>query len=399
MFEKETVFILGAGASWHYGYPTGEELVKKVIEATNFIEKHLNQKRRSAFYGDFTPDFIAKAFPNTQNDIVESTKSLLDVCENIRNKLIIINPPVIDYFLRDNPALQMIGKFLIAMVIKDCEYKSLKEGNINKPTDDRKKANDHWLRFIIYQLLAPRHNNPLDTENIGHHLCENKVSFITFNYDTSLEYKIYQSLSNTEVINSDICNGFINEDRFIHIYGKVNSNDRSTIESTNTVSTYNLWEQFNKDSWSEGTSNKMRTNKVFLDYCYDLATTKDKNKGIKTIGGINGEKHDNEVAINNAKRKIEAAKTVYILGYGFDKQNNELLELGGLLNYTKEKRILFTNFGNHERINKKAGKLFFDDYNAFSGNKLVKTHEDEDYYYEKSIKNVYDAFAYDFDAI
>src|SRR6202022_1873931 len=32
MFRTPTVFILGAGASWHYGYPTGEELVKKVSE-------------------------------------------------------------------------------------------------------------------------------------------------------------------------------------------------------------------------------------------------------------------------------------------------------------------------------------------------------------------------------
>jgi hypothetical protein len=32
MFRNKTVFLLGAGASWHYGYPTGEELVRKVIE-------------------------------------------------------------------------------------------------------------------------------------------------------------------------------------------------------------------------------------------------------------------------------------------------------------------------------------------------------------------------------
>jgi hypothetical protein len=33
MFRVPTVFILGAGASWHYGYPTGEDLVKMVIES------------------------------------------------------------------------------------------------------------------------------------------------------------------------------------------------------------------------------------------------------------------------------------------------------------------------------------------------------------------------------
>jgi hypothetical protein len=32
VFKNPTVFILGAGASWHYGYPTGEDLVKMVIQ-------------------------------------------------------------------------------------------------------------------------------------------------------------------------------------------------------------------------------------------------------------------------------------------------------------------------------------------------------------------------------
>jgi hypothetical protein len=31
MFKAKTVFIIGAGASCHYGYPTGEELVRRII--------------------------------------------------------------------------------------------------------------------------------------------------------------------------------------------------------------------------------------------------------------------------------------------------------------------------------------------------------------------------------
>jgi len=30
MFDAKTVFILGAGASWHYGYPIWEDLVRRV---------------------------------------------------------------------------------------------------------------------------------------------------------------------------------------------------------------------------------------------------------------------------------------------------------------------------------------------------------------------------------
>jgi hypothetical protein len=35
MFTEPTTFILGAGASWHYGYPTGADLIQKTIENAN----------------------------------------------------------------------------------------------------------------------------------------------------------------------------------------------------------------------------------------------------------------------------------------------------------------------------------------------------------------------------
>ena len=42
MFKRKTVFILGAGASWHYGHPTGEDLVRKVIGAANRLAEVFN---------------------------------------------------------------------------------------------------------------------------------------------------------------------------------------------------------------------------------------------------------------------------------------------------------------------------------------------------------------------
>jgi len=36
---RPTVFILGAGASWPYGFPTGGELRSEIIKATNDNKK------------------------------------------------------------------------------------------------------------------------------------------------------------------------------------------------------------------------------------------------------------------------------------------------------------------------------------------------------------------------
>jgi hypothetical protein len=49
MIKNKTVFVLGAGASKPYGYPTGEELFKEVLR----LEKHLGFL-----------NFLNKAFPS-----------------------------------------------------------------------------------------------------------------------------------------------------------------------------------------------------------------------------------------------------------------------------------------------------------------------------------------------
>jgi hypothetical protein len=44
--ENSTVFILGAGASWHYGYPTGEDLVKMVMAKAALAGRFFDHSRR-----------------------------------------------------------------------------------------------------------------------------------------------------------------------------------------------------------------------------------------------------------------------------------------------------------------------------------------------------------------
>jgi hypothetical protein len=60
----------------------------------------------------------------------------------------------------------------------------------------------------------------------------NKVSFITFNYDVSLEYELYHSLKAiAQFSEGNVINKFFEEDRFIHVYGKIrrSGNDGSQL--------------------------------------------------------------------------------------------------------------------------------------------------------------------------
>jgi hypothetical protein len=133
MFTKDTVFILGAGASWHYGYPTGEELVKKVIQKADYACRYLEYSTTSTHR--VLPIFLGVEKPDSAS--VEEIKTTFRLafaqCSALKKGLEQVNPPVIDYYLGWNPGLQKIGKLLIAWVILECEYTHRQNGaNLNR---------------------------------------------------------------------------------------------------------------------------------------------------------------------------------------------------------------------------------------------------------------------------
>jgi hypothetical protein len=61
MFTRKTVFILGAGASWHYGYPTGEELVRMVIQRAEMAKTFFSHSLAKTNVQ--LPNYIKKKLP------------------------------------------------------------------------------------------------------------------------------------------------------------------------------------------------------------------------------------------------------------------------------------------------------------------------------------------------
>jgi hypothetical protein len=61
---------------------------------------------------------------------------------------------------------------------------------------------------------------------------------------------------------------------------------------------------------------------------------------------------------------------------------------------------MFTNFNHSDRVNKAASRLFFHTPNQFSfGQLFVKEANGGRFYYEKSIRDVYEALELDFDSL
>src|SRR6185312_7549510 len=148
MFTEDTVFVLGAGASCHYGYPTGETLVQRVIEKGRQLELFCSKSENNRY-------FVNRHLPkigllngeqpldlNDVGTIFARWNVLAGRCAELVRLLKIQEPLVIDYFLAQNPSVQEIGKLIVALEILECELDFTRD-RMNKSATGK----DNWIRF------------------------------------------------------------------------------------------------------------------------------------------------------------------------------------------------------------------------------------------------------------
>jgi hypothetical protein len=398
MFTKPTVIILGAGASWHYGYPTGEDLVKKVIEKASSLLSYLdwvttNPVPNMNLWPNFLPPTTDEA--TTTQGMHASWHTAHAQCSALKAGLEQVNPLVIDYYLGWNPKLQAIGKLLIAWVILECEYLyhrnkgniNRKELVINSPNKaerinarelDLGKYKDDWCRFIIHQLAI---NCKTSADLLG-----NEIHFITLNYDISLERALYNGLRHIDMLAPDDIETFLSGDRVIHVYGRVHENSRESLPDLK-------WSEQSRDlkgvGVGRGQEQVLLNYKTFFDYIYN------SSQGIHVIDPDDKETNDDK--IKTATEEIGKAEYVYILGYGFDTNNSDRLRLPMALHYqrAKGKFVFFTNFRDINRVTKRASEVCFGNSGGFAPGQLIKIAAST--LYERSLRDVYEALELDFD--
>ena len=189
MISEPTVFVLGAGASCPYGFPSGIGLRADIISSfcdqyQHYMESDPNLERYSAQESN-----KAKKFTDTFKK--SSTKS-------------------IDLFLARNPEFEDIGKMAIALIILKAEYNS-------KFRESMKDRSLDW-----YSYLFDRLTDGLFKKDNYSRFSENNVSFITFNYDRSFEHFLYESLIHSfNNIPAKNINEQINQLRIIHVFGQI----------------------------------------------------------------------------------------------------------------------------------------------------------------------------------
>jgi hypothetical protein len=271
------VFILGAGAGKPYGFPLGDELYEFIC---NQLRPGFNDEDK-----DENAQYFSKELRQTHGISI-------------------------DRYLNINKRLKNIGVLLVAAAIHFFESKSI----------DKLPFNNFFLQGDWYTYLYKKMIQGLETPEELLRISENKVSFVTFNYDRSLEHYLFSNLYGllkNAGVKEEVIAAKLAEIPIIHVYGNTG---------------YLPWEKHPSD----------------LPYAiYGDHRTTPGRMALRTHEMINliyDERKDSP-ELEKAKELIQKTDRIIFLGFGYDEINLSILGLPDLL---KGKTVLGTAFNSTE---------------------------------------------------
>ena len=177
MITTPTVLVLGAGASYPYGFPTAIGLKRSICD--EFSSTNATAIRLLSCL-------------NAPEEFVKFREAFLKSGQ-----------PSVDAFLERRPEFLGVGKLAIAYCLIPLED----EAKLYQPTSSR---GGDWYEYLSVKLNS-------SFEEIG----ENKLSIITFNYDRSLEHYLLNSLINLHGKTRDECANALAQIPIVHVYGQL----------------------------------------------------------------------------------------------------------------------------------------------------------------------------------
>jgi hypothetical protein len=261
MIRQKTVFIIGAGASKPYGYPTGKELREKIISGYNRWK-----------------ELLYPSWHQIGENFLETFRKSGNVS--------------IDLFLSRNPEFRDVGKVAIVKTIADCEHHS-------KFGDKMEKSEEDWYSFIFQEMTKE-----IATAKDFGLFAENKITFIIFNYDRSFEYYLEECFLNSfQSVKKEEIYEVLRKIPIYHVYGQV---------------AYLPWQKQNEGfRYNQITfNNEQSTKEIMIKLSKNIHVIGEERQGIDT---------------SLKQAQIGEAEKVFFLGFGFAKENLEVLNLPNLL--------------------------------------------------------------------
>jgi hypothetical protein len=177
MIRAPTVFVLGAGASADFDFPVGKDLLRKVVDDLGSGGSHVG------------------------NNVLASGFSSTDV-DDFKNALRFSAEWPIDAFLEKRPNFMKIGKAAMAaelITYEQTERLFRLDGNLN------------WIQYLVGKMQGSSFEA----------FAENKVTFVTFNYDRVLEHYLCTALENAWGKTQDEVGALLRKMPIIHLHGQL----------------------------------------------------------------------------------------------------------------------------------------------------------------------------------
>lgn len=173
---NRSLFILGAGASCSYGFPSGESLLSRIST-------------------------IAKNEAASSSSVLDSA-----LANRLANVIDQSRPPSIDWLLELHPDLAISGKYCIGQAI--CELET-------DTRIDKVKTNEDWYKWLFQSACR-------DCRSIFD-LLDIFPKILTFNYDISLERYLYRCLRAMYGVSSELAIKVLRDLPIRHVYGTFGS--------------------------------------------------------------------------------------------------------------------------------------------------------------------------------
>ena len=278
MIKKPTVFILGAGASVPYAYPSCESLVREIVNDLS--------RPGSLFYS------LCRTLGFTEPHIHEFASTL----DRSHDKSI-------DAFLQRHESFIKLGKVAITLKLIVHEDETV----LFSPGDDK------WYRDLVSELKSPS----LDT-------FDNAVAFITFNYDRSFEHYLYVSMQNSyeELKRSPgRCDEILNRIPIIHLHGQIGRlpwQDDTGIRR-DYGSSFKELDLLKRSIESRNDASSAATLDEAKHYIFSLS---------EQIKIMRGKELDSD--FEEANKLLTDARNIYFLGFGYHHENLRRLNFSAL---------------------------------------------------------------------
>lgn len=265
MVEKNTVLILGAGASAPYGLPLGSELRRDICR---WIDRPVSVEEAIA---------------------LKACGVTIDGMRHFANAFLRSSTHSVDTFLGQQPRFGELGKFAIAGEI--CRRE-------NPEAIWSFDNTDNWYPHLWSKMIA----------GVTHprELGKNRVRILTFNYDRSLEFFLFEAIKHNYNLDDEAALRIVLDFPISHLYGVA------------------------------GKFHFLRSSESRVYGSTDDSTQiASAARGIKVIPEA---KADDET-FREARDTLHWAEHVAFMGFGFDATNCKLLGFDSVLDWEESKGL------------------------------------------------------------